>query len=86
MPSATRPAGALAGGPRLPAPPAAWQYAEVVDFLKDRVATYKLPEALEVFDDFPCTPTGKIQRHVLTHQVVARRGPWRHGHECRKEG
>src|SRR5262245_56555863 len=48
--------------------------AEVVDFLKDRVATYKLPEMLEVFDDFPFTPTGKIQRHVLTHQIVARRG------------
>jgi hypothetical protein len=27
-----------------------------------------------VFDDFPFTPTGKIQRHVLTHQVLARRG------------
>jgi acyl-CoA synthetase (AMP-forming)/AMP-acid ligase II len=47
--------------------------AEVVDFLKDRIATYKLPEALELFEDFPFTPTGKIQRHVLTHQVLERR-------------
>jgi acyl-CoA synthetase (AMP-forming)/AMP-acid ligase II len=45
-----------------------------VDFLKNRVATYKLPEALEVFDDFPFTPTGKLQRHVLTQHVVTRRG------------
>ena len=58
----------------IPRPGAPLSLAEVVDFLKNRVATYKLPEALEVFDDFPFTPTGKIQRHVLTHQVVARRG------------
>jgi non-ribosomal peptide synthetase component E (peptide arylation enzyme) len=56
--------------PRLGAP---LSLAEIVDFLKDRVATYKLPEVLEVFDDFPFTPTGKLQRHVLTQHVVARR-------------
>ena len=58
----------------IPRPGASLSLEEVVDFLKDRVATYKLPEALEVFDDFPFTPTGKIQRHVLTHQVLVRRG------------
>ena len=47
---------------------------EVVDFLGGSVATYKLPEEIEVFDEFPFTPTGKIQRHVLTRQVLARRG------------
>ena len=47
--------------------------AEVVDFLKDRIATYKLPEEMEIFDDFPFTPTGKIQRHVLTRRVLDRR-------------
>jgi non-ribosomal peptide synthetase component E (peptide arylation enzyme) len=46
---------------------------EVVDFLKDRIATYKLPEEMEIFDDFPFTPTGKIQRHVLTRRVLDRR-------------
>ncbi|HXG04691.1 MAG TPA: AMP-binding protein [Candidatus Binatia bacterium] len=46
---------------------------ELVDYLKDSVATYKLPEELEIFDDFPFTPTGKIQRHVLVRQVLARR-------------
>jgi acyl-CoA synthetase (AMP-forming)/AMP-acid ligase II len=46
---------------------------EVVGFLKDGVATYKLPEEIEVFDEFPFTPTGKIQRHALTRQVLARR-------------
>jgi len=58
----------------IPRPGAPLSLAEVVDFLKNRVATYKLPEALEVFDDFPFTPTGKLQRHVLTQHVVARRG------------
>jgi non-ribosomal peptide synthetase component E (peptide arylation enzyme) len=37
------------------------------------VATYKLPEELELFEEFPFTPTGKIQRHALTRQVLARR-------------
>ena len=58
----------------IPRPGASLCLEEVVDFLKDRIATYKLPEALEVFDDFPFTPTGKIQRHVLTQHVLARRG------------
>jgi acyl-CoA synthetase (AMP-forming)/AMP-acid ligase II len=58
----------------IPQPGVSLALEEVVAFLKDRVATYKLPEALEVFEDFPFTPTGKIQRHVLTQQVLTRRG------------
>ena len=46
---------------------------EMVAYLRDGVATYKLPEELEIFDEFPFTPTGKIQRHALTKQVLARR-------------
>ena len=46
---------------------------EMVAYLRDGVATYKLPEQLEIFDEFPFTPTGKIQRHALTKQVLARR-------------
>lgn len=46
---------------------------EIVAFLRDQVATYKLPEMIEVFDEFPFTPTGKIQRFILTRQVVERR-------------
>jgi len=45
---------------------------EVVAFLRDDVATYKLPEMIEVFDELPFTPTGKIQRHVLVRQVMER--------------
>jgi acyl-CoA synthetase (AMP-forming)/AMP-acid ligase II len=47
---------------------------EIVAFLRGEVATYKLPEELELFDEFPFTPTGKIQRHALTRQVLSRRG------------
>jgi acyl-CoA synthetase (AMP-forming)/AMP-acid ligase II len=57
----------------IPRPGAALSLEEVVGFLKDGVATYKLPEEIEVFDEFPFTPTGKIQRHALTRQVLARR-------------
>jgi len=44
----------------------------LVAFLGDSVATYKLPERLELFRQFPFTPTGKIQRHALVREVVAR--------------
>ncbi len=47
---------------------------EVVASLKDDVATYKLPEMVEIFEELPFTPTGKIQRHVLVRQVLERRG------------
>jgi non-ribosomal peptide synthetase component E (peptide arylation enzyme) len=47
---------------------------EVVDYLRDGVATYKLPETIEIFDELPFTPTGKIQRHVLVKRVLERRG------------
>jgi len=58
----------------IPRPGQALALDEVVAFLKDGVATYKLPETLEVFDDLPFTPTGKIQRHVLVRRVLERRG------------
>jgi non-ribosomal peptide synthetase component E (peptide arylation enzyme) len=44
----------------------------ITGFLGDSVATYKLPERLELFTQFPFTPTGKIQRHALVREVVAR--------------
>jgi len=46
---------------------------EIKDFLKDRVATYKLPETIEVMAEFPFTPTGKVQRRVLARRVLDRR-------------
>jgi non-ribosomal peptide synthetase component E (peptide arylation enzyme) len=45
---------------------------EFTNFLRDQVATYKLPERLEVLDELPFTPTGKIQRFILQRQIEAR--------------
>ena len=45
---------------------------EIIGFLGDSIATYKVPERLELFDQFPFTPSGKIQRHALVRAVVAR--------------
>jgi acyl-CoA synthetase (AMP-forming)/AMP-acid ligase II len=44
----------------------------LVAFLGTSVATYKLPERLELFAQFPFTPSGKIQRHALVREVMAR--------------
>jgi non-ribosomal peptide synthetase component E (peptide arylation enzyme) len=46
---------------------------EFVDFLRDQVADYKLPESVERFSELPMTGTGKIQRHVLRDMVSQRR-------------
>ena len=46
--------------------------AEFVQFLTGEVATYKLPERLEIFAELPFTPTGKLQRFILARQVQER--------------
>ena len=45
---------------------------EFSEFLRGQVATYKLPERLEVFDELPFTPSGKLQRFVLQKKIEAR--------------
>jgi len=45
---------------------------EFNDFLRDQVATYKLPERLEIFSELPFTPTGKIQRFLLQKEIETR--------------
>jgi acyl-CoA synthetase (AMP-forming)/AMP-acid ligase II len=44
--------------------------AEVVEYLKGRVADYKLPEELVVLSEFPMTPTGKIKRRELVGEAT----------------
>jgi acyl-CoA synthetase (AMP-forming)/AMP-acid ligase II len=56
----------------VPRPGEAPTLEELVAFLGDSVATYKLPERLELFQQLSFTPTGKIQRHALVREVVAR--------------
>jgi acyl-CoA synthetase (AMP-forming)/AMP-acid ligase II len=45
---------------------------EFNDFLRGQVATYKLPERLEIFSELPFTPTGKIQRFLLQKEIETR--------------
>jgi non-ribosomal peptide synthetase component E (peptide arylation enzyme) len=45
---------------------------EVLSFLRNQVADYKLPESIEYFDELPMTGTGKVQRHVLREAVLKR--------------
>lgn len=46
---------------------------ELIAFLKNRIATYKLPQQLEIFDEFPFTSTGKVQKHALRKRVIERK-------------
>jgi non-ribosomal peptide synthetase component E (peptide arylation enzyme) len=44
---------------------------ELVTMLKRKgLATYKLPERLEIVDSFPYTPTGKLQKYVLRERIA----------------
>jgi acyl-CoA synthetase (AMP-forming)/AMP-acid ligase II len=45
-------------------------FAAVVDFLRPKIATYKLPEMVEVLADLPRTPTGKIQKEPLRAMIL----------------
>jgi acyl-CoA synthetase (AMP-forming)/AMP-acid ligase II len=45
-------------------------FGELTDFLRGTIATYKLPEFLEILRELPLTPTGKIQKGVLREQVL----------------
>ena len=49
-------------------------FEELVAFLRDKIATYKLPEYMQTLEDFPRTPTGKVQKGPLRDIVVQRLG------------
>jgi fatty-acyl-CoA synthase len=38
---------------------------EVVAYLRERVAAYKIPRTLEIIDEFPKTASGKIKKSEL---------------------
>ena len=44
---------------------------ELVEFLRDRIARYKLPEFLHLLEDLPRTPTGKVRKGPLRDLAVA---------------
>jgi len=46
---------------------------ELVAFLmKEEIAKHKLPERLEVMDDFPLSPFGKVSKKDLTERIAAK--------------
>ena len=47
---------------------------ELIDFLKDRLASFKLPRRFEFVDDLPVNPMGKVLKQEL-------RRPWWEGRE-----
>jgi cyclohexanecarboxylate-CoA ligase/acyl-CoA synthetase len=55
----------------VPAGPQAPTLAELCEFLKNvrRIAVHKLPERLQIVDELPLTPTGKIQKFALREQA-----------------
>ncbi len=53
-------------------PGEALSFAELTLFLTDKIATYKLPEFMEVLDALPRTPTGKAQKGPLRDIVLER--------------
>ena len=48
---------------------------ELVAFLTDKIAIYKLPEYLHLLDALPRTPTGKVQKGPLRDIVLKGRAP-----------
>jgi acyl-CoA synthetase len=54
----------------VPRPGQAVTLAEIVDFLRDiGVATFKLPERLELRDELPRNPVGKILKRDLREEL-----------------
>ena len=44
--------------------------ADLVHFLQDRIATYKLPQQMVVVPEIPYTSSGKAQKQVLRERVL----------------
>ena len=56
----------------VPKPGETLSFAELTHFLKDKIATYKLPEFLELLDALPRAPTGTVQKFRLREIVLER--------------
>ena len=54
----------------IPKPGVSIDLAEIIAFVKGKVADYKLPEQLVIRAGFPMTATGKIRRPILASEVA----------------
>ncbi|WP_194922750.1 class I adenylate-forming enzyme family protein [Catenulispora pinisilvae] len=57
----------------VPRPGADLTLEDIIGFMKNEVAKYKLPQHLELFESFPLGPTGKVVKRELTKEVDRRR-------------
>ncbi len=53
-----------------PKPGETIDFDEMVSFLRDKVAAYKIPKSMEILKVFPKTASGKIKRIELLNQVI----------------
>ncbi|MGG0658515.1 AMP-binding protein [Rummeliibacillus pycnus] len=42
---------------------------ELIEHCKERLAKFKVPDVIEFVEDFPRTPVGKIQKHILRNSI-----------------
>jgi len=59
----------------VPRPGRTLDFDAVVGFLRPKIATYKLPEVVEILPDLPRTPTGKIQKDPLRAMILRKLHP-----------
>jgi len=43
---------------------------ELIEFCRVRLAKFKVPDSIEFVADFPRTPVGKIQKHILRNSIM----------------
>jgi 2,3-dihydroxybenzoate-AMP ligase len=56
----------------IPKPGETLGFDELIDFLRDkRIASFKLPERLEIVSEFPTSPVGKILKRELRERIAA---------------
>lgn len=57
----------------IPKPGETLSFAELIAFLKERrIASFKLPERLEIVSEFPTSPVGKILKRELRERIAAK--------------
>jgi fatty-acyl-CoA synthase len=47
---------------------------QIVTWLKERIAHFKVPHYVRIVDDFPMTVTGKVQKFVMRERMIAELG------------
>jgi len=53
----------------VPAPEAVITLEVIDNFCRGRIASFKIPRKLVVVDQFPMTPSGKVQKHILRSRL-----------------